>query len=122
MVECNSAGNYLSEEDRTDVYAAVLARQTPTLFFNGQYDLICNTEGTGRFLRKLNYGDWMYQKSYIWSIATGQSQSQSQGGGRPGQQVQNEEIAGYAQTSSDGILTYLKVLGASHMVPYDQPE
>ncbi|KAH7488162.1 Pheromone-processing carboxypeptidase KEX1 [Phytophthora ramorum] len=75
------------------------------LFYNGQWDMMCNHYGTEKLLLNLNWsGSDAYQQAhkYTWRVE-----------GR-------KEPAGFAQQG--GNLTYLVVTGAGHMVPMDVPD
>ncbi|KAL3674156.1 Cell death protease [Phytophthora oleae] len=75
------------------------------LFYNGQWDMMCNHYGTEKMLLNLNWnGSDAYQQAdkYTWRVQ-----------GR-------KEPAGFAQQG--GNLTYVVVTGAGHMVPMDVPD
>ncbi|RLN89177.1 hypothetical protein BBJ28_00012671 [Nothophytophthora sp. Chile5] len=75
------------------------------LFYNGQWDMMCNHYGTETLLLNLDWnGSDAYQQAdkYTWRVE-----------GR-------KEPAGFAQQG--GNLTYLVVTGAGHMVPMDVPD
>ncbi|KAG7394450.1 Cell death protease [Phytophthora boehmeriae] len=75
------------------------------IFYNGQWDMMCNHYGTEKMLLNLNWnGSDAYQQSkkYTWRVK-----------GR-------KEPAGFAQQG--GNLTYVVVTGAGHMVPLDVPD
>ncbi|KAE8899688.1 Pheromone-processing carboxypeptidase [Phytophthora fragariae] len=75
------------------------------LFYNGQWDMMCNHYGTEKLLLNLNWnGSDAYQQAnkYTWRVE-----------GR-------KEPAGFAQQG--GNLTYVVVTGAGHMVPMDVPD
>ncbi|KAG6611658.1 Serine protease family S10 [Phytophthora cinnamomi] len=75
------------------------------LFYNGQWDMMCNHYGTEKLLLNLNWnGSDEYQQAnkYTWRVQ-----------GR-------QEPAGFAQQG--GNLTYAVVTGAGHMVPLDVPD
>ncbi|POM79271.1 Serine protease family S10 [Phytophthora palmivora] len=75
------------------------------LFYNGQWDMMCNHYGTEKLLLNLNWnGSDAYQQAqkYTWRVQ-----------GR-------KEPAGFAQQG--GNLTYVVVTGAGHMVPMDVPD
>lgn len=75
------------------------------LFYNGQWDMMCNHFGTEKLLLHLDWrGAAAYQSAtkYTWAT-TGRS-----------------EPAGFAQQG--GNLTYLVVANGGHMVPYDVPD
>jgi len=105
-VECSDrAGDALAAEDAIGVRGHVvdlLARGTRLLFYNGQFDLICNHLGTQEFLRTM---DWPHQVE--WQVA---DRTYWIVDGRP---------AGYGKTFAN--LTFVTVNDASHMVPMDQP-
>jgi carboxypeptidase D len=73
------------------------------LLYNGQFDYICNHVGAEMALNALRWKHQMdYQQSrrYSWLV-----------GGK---------VSGYAHQAAN--LTFVQVVGASHMVPYDVPE
>lgn len=75
------------------------------LFYNGQWDMMCNHYGTEKLLLNLNWnGSDEYQRAnkFTWRVS-----------GR-------NEPAGFAQQG--GNLTYVVVTGAGHMVPMDVPD
>ncbi|CAH0480813.1 unnamed protein product [Peronospora belbahrii] len=75
------------------------------LFYNGQWDMMCNHYGTEKMLLSLNWnGSKAYQqaKKYTWRVKD------------------RTEPAGFAQ--QDGNLTYVVVTGAGHIVPMDVPD
>lgn len=76
------------------------------LFYNGQFDLICNHLGTETFLHQHLNWDQMESfrkaKRYVW--------------------VNSGSPAGYARATLDRLLTYVVFLGGSHMAPMDEPE
>jgi carboxypeptidase D len=75
------------------------------IFYNGQWDMMCNHYGTEKLLLNLNWnGSDAYQQAnkYTWRV-----------NGR-------KEPAGFAQQG--GNLTYVVVTGAGHMVPMDVPD
>jgi len=92
----------------TSELESVLNQNMNTMFFNGQYDIVCNHIGTENVLRLLNWDGsegWLRQERGIWvsKSATGQSQPM-----------------GYIK--SHGPLSFLVVLEAGHMVPLNAPE
>ncbi|ETL25742.1 hypothetical protein L916_20457 [Phytophthora nicotianae] len=92
----------VSTLDKVD---SLLQRGLRMLFYNGQWDMMCNHYGTEKLLLNLNWnGSDAYQqaKKYTWRVQ-----------GR-------KEPAGFAQQG--GNLTYLVVTGAGHMVPMDVPD
>lgn len=75
------------------------------LFYNGQWDMMCNHFGTERLLLYLNWpGAEEYQssKKYTWTVS------------------KHDEPSGFVQHG--GNLTFAVVLNAGHMVPLDVPE
>lgn len=76
------------------------------LFYNGQFDLICNHLGTETFLHQHLSWDqvdsFRKAKRYVW--------------------VNSGSPAGYARATVDRLLTYVVFLGGSHMAPMDEPE
>jgi len=93
----------------TSEVARILEGGVRALFFNGAFDIICNHVGNEALLHGLV---WSGQKDFhsagraVWLPVGGGAA----GEGRPG---------GYAKSS--GLLTYLVVTGAGHMVPLDVP-
>jgi len=72
------------------------------LFYNGQFDLICNLAGTEYWLDSLNWpgkNDWKTAIRKVWSV--------------------DGQTAGFHRSVQN--LTFLIVTGAGHMVPGDQP-
>lgn len=75
------------------------------LFYNGQWDMMCNHVGTEKLLLHLDWnGSSAYQAATKYTWATS---------GR-------KEPAGFAQQG--GNLTYLVIANGGHMVPYDVPD
>ncbi|RLM96119.1 hypothetical protein BBO99_00004536 [Phytophthora kernoviae] len=75
------------------------------LFYNGQWDMMCNHYGTEKLLLNLKWnGSDAYQQAnkYTWRVKS------------------RKEPAGFAQQG--GNLTYVVVTGAGHMVPMDVPD
>jgi carboxypeptidase C (cathepsin A) len=75
------------------------------LFYNGQWDMMCNHYGTEKLLLHLDWnGSTFYQeaKKYMWTT--------------PGR----NEPAGFAQEG--GNLSYVVIANAGHMVPLDVPD
>lgn len=75
------------------------------MFYNGQWDMMCNHYNTEKLLLNLDWnGSAEYQdaEKYTWTVEGMQ------------------EPAGFSQQG--GNLTYLVVTGAGHMVPMDVPE
>lgn len=75
------------------------------LFYNGQWDMMCNHYNTEKLLLHLDWdGAAAYQDAdkYTWTVEG------------------LKEPAGFAQQG--GNLTYLVVTGAGHMVPMDMPQ
>ena len=93
----------------TNEVTRILEGGVRALFFNGAFDIICNHVGNEALLQGLV---WSGQKDFhaasraVWLPVGGGAA----GEGRPG---------GYAKSS--GLLTYLVVAGAGHMVPLDVP-
>jgi len=78
----------------------------PVLIYNGQWDLICNHVGTEAYLSTMiAYKDlekFLGSRRAVWNV-----------GG---------EIAGYVKHAAGTKLTFLLVLGGSHMAPMDRPK
>jgi len=76
----------------------------PILVYNGQMDLICNHVGTEAYLSTMSVwsglAGWLRARRASWTV--------------------DGKIAGYVKNSGD--LTFLIVLGGSHMAPMDQPQ
>lgn len=106
-VECaNPPYDHLSQWDGVGVtkeVASVLEGGLQLLFFNGQYDLICNHVGNEKWLTMLEWsGAQAYREAHRSSW------------------IVDGAVAGYIKTSGNG-LGFLLVLGAGHMVPLDVP-
>ncbi|KAL7688151.1 putative peptidase S10, serine carboxypeptidase, alpha/Beta hydrolase [Plasmopara halstedii] len=88
-----------------DKLSSLLQKGVRVLFYNGQWDMMCNHYGTEKLLLNLEWnGSEAYQQApkYTW-------------------RVQGHHIpAGFAQQG--GNLTYLVVAGAGHAVPMDVPD
>jgi hypothetical protein len=88
----------------TSELALALDADVRFLFFNGQYDLICNHVGNEKFLQAL---EWKGADAY-----------------RAADQVtwnHGSKVSGMMKTANNG-LSYLMVLDAGHMVPMNVPE
>jgi carboxypeptidase D len=120
--ECSAgAGKYLAILDGLGVQSEIvrlLEQGIPITFYNGQFDLICNHMGTDALLRQLQWsGSQAYTRApeYVWTVPehprAGSGQSQVR-----------QIPAGYAKLTPDLLLTFIVVIGASHMVPYDVPK
>ena len=106
-VECSDVVNaFLEHEDLVSVKhllpGFIDQHQMRLLFYSGQFDLICNHVGTDMFLDTLQ-----------WSGAQAYAQAPSS------MWVANGAVAGYVREG--GGLSFLRVLGGSHMVPMDRP-
>lgn len=85
--------------------SSLLQKGLRVLFYNGQWDMMCNHYGTEKLLFNLEWnGSDAYQEAhkYTWRVQ-----------GR-------QEPAGFAQQG--GNLTFLVVAGAGHVVPLDVPD
>eukprot|EP01132_Coremiostelium_polycephalum_P005827 gene5827-7251_t len=107
--ECNDTVNgYLNNQDESSLhFFPFLLSKLRILAYNGQFDLICNHVGTTMYLDEFQWSgsaQWTNEPRYIW-------QTQKDG---------MLQTAGYSKNV--GNLTFLLVLAASHMAPYDQPE
>uniref|UniRef100_K3WIJ5 Carboxypeptidase n=1 Tax=Globisporangium ultimum (strain ATCC 200006 / CBS 805.95 / DAOM BR144) TaxID=431595 RepID=K3WIJ5_GLOUD len=83
----------------------MLQRGMKVMFYNGQWDMMCNHYGTEKLLLNLDWnGSATYQeaKKYTWMAA------------------HRGDPAGFAQQG--GNLTYLVIANGGHMVPYDVPD
>jgi carboxypeptidase D len=112
--ECNHAGHNLMKLDGMGVVREVIrvldTHKIPMLFYNGQFDLICNHLGTETLLNNLEWNgqdDFVNAPGGIWAVKN-----------QKGELVP----AGYSRATSNGLLTFLMVIGGSHMVPMDVPE
>ncbi len=120
--ECDAAGGYLALMDGLGVQPQIvniLNRGTPILFYNGQYDLICNHIGNEAMLDQLQWSgsaNFNAARGYVWTL----SGSVAVNGSQPEEQTQMIP-AGYGRSTADGVLTMLTVIGGSHMVPYNVP-
>ncbi|GMF15611.1 unnamed protein product [Phytophthora lilii] len=88
-----------------DKVQSLLQEGLRMIFYNGQWDMMCNHYGTEKLLLNLNWnGSDAYQKAnkFTWRVQ-----------GR-------KEPAGFAQQG--GNLTYVVVASAGHMVPMDVPD
>lgn len=93
----------------TGEVARILEEGVRALFFNGAFDVICNHVGNEVLLQELA---WSGQDEFL---AAGRAVWLPVGGGAAGE----GKPGGYAKSS--GLLTYLVVAGAGHMVPLDVP-
>jgi len=75
------------------------------LFFNGIHDLICNHVGNENALENL---PWNHQNAFVTATRYGWKAPST------------DALGGYAKEFEN--LTFLKVLGAGHMVPMDVPQ
>ncbi|KDO34551.1 hypothetical protein SPRG_00614 [Saprolegnia parasitica CBS 223.65] len=83
---------------------AMLRDGVDVLFFNGQWDMMCNAFNTERVLYELQWpgrDDFKAAERYTWRVKG------------------HDVPAGFVQTG--GNLTFAIVSGAGHMVPYDVP-
>lgn len=80
----------------------LLANGAHLLFYNGQFDLICNALGTQQFLREMI---WPHESAWRAAAHT--------------YWIADGKPAGYGKTF--GNLTFVTVNDASHMAPMDQP-
>jgi len=108
-MECSGPVNRALGNDNMIATRPLLVRLmdqygVPVLVYNGQFDLICNHVGTESYLSTMGawsgLPDWLRARRAVWNV--------------------RGKIAGYVKAS--GPLTYLLVLGGSHMVPLDVPE
>jgi len=84
---------------RDDV--ALLLQYYPVIFYNGNYDLICNFYGTSALLDQMPWSgqsQWINAPNVTWHVA-----------GQPAGSARNYQS-----------LTYVVVYNAGHMVPHDQ--
>lgn len=101
---CNEIPNYLISVQREVVN--ILDAGVRTLFYNGVEDLMCDHIRNERFLDQLPWDGrikWTTSKRYVWKT--------DERDGTP---------AGFVKTHQN--LSFLKILGAGHFVPMDQPE
>ncbi|CAM9829589.1 unnamed protein product, partial [Ectocarpus sp. 13 AM-2016] len=99
----------VTKELRSNLNAGVRS-----LFFNGQYDLICNHVGNLKALERL--GDWTGDKEWE-SARRGVWLSDDKEEGHWG----HRRPIGYVKEKRGNPLTFLLVLNSGHMVPLDQP-
>ncbi|KAI9911124.1 hypothetical protein PsorP6_008768 [Peronosclerospora sorghi] len=88
-----------------EIFQLLLQKGLRVIFYNGQWDMMCNHYGTEKLLLSLNWqGSEAFQQAtkYTWRVQ-----------GR-------KEPAGFAQQG--GNLTYVVVAGAGHMVTLDVPD
>ena len=74
-----------------------------TLFFSGQYDMICNHMGSEKALDNMNWSgheEWLKVRTSMWTV--------------------DGKTAGYMRELRN--LKFLVVLNAGHMVPLDEPK
>eukprot|EP00456_Euglypha_rotunda_P030423 TRINITY_DN2371_c0_g1_i9.p1 TRINITY_DN2371_c0_g1~~TRINITY_DN2371_c0_g1_i9.p1 ORF type:complete len:280 (+),score=21.01 TRINITY_DN2371_c0_g1_i9:340-1179(+) len=109
--ECSGPVNrYLGKDNmkasRPLIVKAMDTHKLPVLVYNGQFDLICNHVGTEAYLSTMiAYKDlekFLASRRAVWNV-----------GG---------EIAGYVKHAEGTKLTFLLVLGGSHMAPMDRPK
>jgi carboxypeptidase D len=84
--------------------ANVLNSGVRALFFNGQYDMVCHHLGTESYLDVLDWKDshdFRKAKREVWGSSS--------------------SVSGFVRSSASGILTFIVVLRAGHMVPTDVP-
>jgi len=80
---------------------ALLLQYYPVIFYNGNYDLICNFYGTSALLDQMPWSgqtQWVHAPNVTWHV-----------GGQPAGSARNYQT-----------LTYVVVYNAGHMVPHDQ--
>lgn len=117
--ECDDAGQYLMVLYGLGVQPQIiniLEAGVGVTFYSGQYDFVCNHIGTERMLDQLPWSgknDFENARGYVWVL----NHTESSIGGN----VVEKVPAGYGRSSSDGRLTFLVVIGGSHMVPMDVP-
>lgn len=105
--ECSGPANRALQGDnmissRELLTALMDTYHMPILVYNGQFDLICNHVGTEAYLSTMQWKglkDWSSSSRKVWSV--------------------DGEIAGYVKAARE--LTFLIVLGGSHMAPMDKP-
>jgi hypothetical protein len=84
---------------------SILSKDVQVLFYNGQWDMMCNHFTTEKILLHLDWkgaNEYQAAKKYTWNTKG------------------KEEPSGFVQEG--GNLTYLVVTNAGHMVPLDVPE
>lgn len=86
----------------------IIEQGVPVLMFNGDQDLICNSEGNERLIKALTWGGEEAPSSGFKSDEEAEDW------------LVNGTLAGVYQSARN--LTYVKVFNASHMVPFDLPE
>jgi len=93
------SGDYMSESRHTLPH---ILSNIPVLVYNGQFVLICNHLGTEEYLNAMKWPsqrDFIEAQRYTWTP--------------------DGVTAGYSKSA--GRLTFLVILGGSHMVPMDKP-
>jgi len=88
----------------SEILLPMILAQIPIYLYSGNYDLICNWEGTAELASSLQWphqNDWNNAKNQTWVTAEGQT-------------------AGWYKISNG--FAHIIVEGAGHMVPYDQPQ
>lgn len=120
--ECDDAGQYLMVLYGLGVQSQIvniLEAGVKVTFYNGQYDFVCNHIGTETMLDQLPWSgkkDFKDAPGYVWVL----NDTVPLAGGM-GKKAVRKVPAGYGRTTQDGRLTFLMVIGGSHMVPMDVP-
>ncbi|CAM9648366.1 unnamed protein product [Ascophyllum nodosum] len=98
----------------TSEIRSILNAGVRSLFFNGQYDLICNHVGNEKALKNLGdwegAAEWEASRRGVW-LSDGKGK-EDRGYRRP---------LGYVKEKKHNPLTFLLVLNSGHMVPLDHP-
>ncbi|KAI5960835.1 uncharacterized protein KGF55_004405 [Candida pseudojiufengensis] len=81
-----------------------LTKHLPIILFNGDNDIICNTQGVLSYLSKLK---WQDQKGFLNDTAKLNW-------------IHDDSNVGYYLSESN--LTFINIYNSSHMVPYDLPD
>ncbi|GAM19727.1 hypothetical protein SAMD00019534_029020 [Acytostelium subglobosum LB1] len=108
--ECNgTASQFLTNTDESSLalFPNLLANLR-VLVYNGQFDIICNHIGTQEYLNQMEWNgatEWNAQQRVMWFA----------------EKDNIMQTAGYVKGPVQN-LTFMLVLGGSHMVPMDQPE
>ncbi|GAM20248.1 hypothetical protein SAMD00019534_034230, partial [Acytostelium subglobosum LB1] len=108
--ECNeTSSQFLTNIDESSLHLfPYLLANLRVLVYNGQFDIICNHVGTQEYLSAMQWNgaaQWANQERSMWFAEKDGSL----------------QTAGYFKGPVQN-LTFMLVLGGSHMVPMDEPE
>jgi carboxypeptidase C (cathepsin A) len=104
----------------------LLEDNVPVMIYAGDKDLICNHVGNRRWVDGLEWSGaaaWRQAKDEDWAVpglGGGAKESAAAGREEEEEEGEGEETAAGSVTAS-GPLTFVRVFGAGHMVPMDQP-